>query len=221
MAYSFRSDTESIEVVSDRRPLMARYRAPKNIEDMRKEGKTKPRSPKVQPNETGFLTAAKKVTGILIAVFGLLAGYTWLSPQIYITANDPLNKDIFSSPFTLTNSSTFPIMNVETSCVVNKAKTERGSTEEGNKSSRYMLPITELESGDMSTTFCKDGLNIGKDDPYVFADVTISAEYRPAWAPFRKRKSVNFIETRDSGGKARWLPKSALSPSVVLKDWSR
>jgi hypothetical protein len=184
---------------------MSRYKAPGYINEMRRGER---RSANKERN--GFWKWAKKTSAVVFPILALLGGYRWFSPQIAIVANPPLTADIFSSPFTITNTSNFAVMNVTPSCVTTKTRSQKGNSIGNDDTYNYMPPIDELETGvGMSTIFCRSGIAFLKPatDPIVFADVTITVAYRPSWFPFTKHKVSRFIGLRDSDEKFRWLPK--------------
>jgi hypothetical protein len=188
---------------------MAKHKAPKRIRDMRKEGKAAP------PRIKGLAAlkaaigrvpkAAASAIGALVAVSGLLSGYALLTPQVTISATDPLDHSALSAPFIVTNSSLFTIYEIKTACNVEVLTSEgapRGQVRlAGANDSPWSQRFTELEPGEVASVRCFDPT--GNVD---YAVVAISGTYRPSWTWKKRTKLARFGTRLTSDGKIRWVP---------------
>jgi len=147
---------------------------------------------------------------VLLAVFSVLSAYTWLSPQISLTATSPLNGNALSAPFTVKNSSNFSIENVEASCGIISLSTSTQNSIDGLRTDFYMEPVPEMEPGESSSVYCGTDRGIHIGGSTLHADVILTTSYRASYAPWiKKTKSFRFITVTDSRASGvQWQPKA-------------
>jgi hypothetical protein len=169
---------------------MAKHKAPKHIREMRKEGKvTMPRKKGLAALKLAIGRFPKAVTsaiGILVTVSGLLSLYAMLVPQVTISATDPLDKSALSAPFNVTNSSLFTIYDIKTLCNVEDLNSQGG-------------PMGYVRFAGISVSPRSEAFT-------ELAIVSVSVNFRPSWAWWKKTKFARFETRFASDGKVRWVP---------------
>jgi hypothetical protein len=67
-----------------------------------------------------------------------------------------------------------------------------------------------MDAGDQDSVYCRLPILLG---PVAYGDVVISAQYRPAWAPFwKKYKGARFVTVKTDSGKLKWEPVALSRP---------
>jgi hypothetical protein len=139
---------------------------------------------------------------------------------VSISANDPLNLDALSAPFTVTNTSSFfTLTNVATGCDLRQMNYEGNVYLGQNRTDRYESDIPELLRGSQDTIYCEGDRLFKIEQPTLSGDVLIYIHYGLGVyfgnhlfrIPFvGKRSSAQFIIAKNSEGKVRWLPYGPL-----------
>jgi hypothetical protein len=128
-----------------------------------------------------------------------------LVPQVTISATDPLDKSALSAPFNVTNSSLFTIYDIKTLCNVEDLNSQGGPMGyvrfAGISVSPRSEAFTELAPGEVASIRCSDPTG-GEE----WAIVSVSVNFRPSWAWWKKTKFARFETRFASDGKVRWVP---------------
>lgn len=137
----------------------------------------------------------------VIGFLGILSGYALLIPKVTLTPSDTLDQSAMSAPFIATNSSLFAIYDVKVSCAVANSSSPKNSYVVGIDFRNYEPKVPEMDPGEAASIHCYDII------PNVrFADVTVSATYRPSFMWFDRTQSARFVTEFMSDGQIRWIP---------------
>jgi hypothetical protein len=164
----------------------------------------------------GRVPLAYKVIAWLVSAVGLgftvLSGIALLTPLVSITPTEVVNNAPFNSPFTVTNSSQFGLERITITCAIAQSETSKDFYVSGFDMTDRARDIPELDFGESTSINCP-APGTFQNDRYHMADVVVTANFRPMWAPWLTRtKSARFRTRLDDGGKMSWGPEAIHNP---------
>jgi hypothetical protein len=143
------------------------------------------------------------ISGTLAFVTVLTGLYRFFSFSVSVTPGEPLNQEILSAPFTITNTTAFfTLKNIVLSCYLLGEKFESGITMKAVNNKYYAYPIPELAPGGLDSLYCQN-LAGRPGDATENADVIVSVYYTTYFR--RKAESFRFITRTKSDGKLVWI----------------
>jgi hypothetical protein len=180
-------------------------KTPKAIRDRRKEERPKKKSQdKPSPGWDWKFGA-----GIVLAIAGLILGALGLQARPTVSLDQPLDpRDIFSSPFVISNDGALGLNDVDVYSYVVRAVDVNGNVNQNQAVDHYAPPAKRLDAGEKRTVPFR---SVAHDpNPLVSADVALIVDFTPSYLPFwNKERAYRFTTVVQANGRPRFVPQPA------------
>lgn len=150
-----------------------------------------------------FCSVWTYIVGFSVIV-GLIVSYYSMKPRISVLCKLPPNSNKpFPAPFEVHNQGNLSIYDVEFSCIIQKAITNKDS-EAYNLRTRIERPkIPVIKADEKSTFFC----TFFWQKNLVYADIAVEVKYKPKFL-WKKEKHFRYVTEKDARGHFDWSPRA-------------
>ncbi len=147
------------------------------------------------------------VVGFFATLLGAAASAYYFLPALDISLDSQYSYDLFSQPFIVTNNSPFSLYDIELMCALMEIRGERFSA--SHSAVERGDSADELARGESISTRC--GIHLPASDLF-YADIVISASFRPPLIWRKYHKGFRFVAERESNGEWHWFPRPLKKP---------
>jgi len=192
-------------------------RTPRDIRDRRQESHQQLKSqlePKIlrRTISKSWKIALGGIT-LVATILGVVTGYLTLVPKVSVSQNQPLDpKDLFSTPFVVTNEGPLGINDVQIRCLILDVRSG-GMTIQNIQTTSDELRVRSMETAERGTFPCRPRLT---DAPYDYAKVVFTVIFRPDFVPWHVTRFFGFRTLQDSDKRLLWYPEAQYE---IHKEW--
>ena len=192
-------------------------KTPQYIRDRRQESKQKVTAELESTPLRRTISRSWKIAlgGITLVAtsLGVVTGYLTLVPKVSVSQNQPLDpKDLFSTPFIVTNEGPLGINDVQIRCIILDVKSG-GLTIKNIQTTSEELKVSSMEIGERGTFPCGPRLT---NVPYDYAKVVFTVIFRPDFVPWHVTRFFGFRTLEDSEKRLWWYPEAQYQ---IHKEW--
>jgi hypothetical protein len=160
------------------------------------------------------LTTILKYFGIAISLvatpLGIVTGYLSLVPKVTIVESESLVPlEPFTAQFIISNEGPLGINSVGTVCNVSVVRYKDLPSWDisNNKIATPEMFKARMEVGERGTMECPFYKVINTNAPIIYAEVSMSVDFRPDFTWSHGQRTYRFVTKPDSSGRLHWFPQ--------------
>jgi hypothetical protein len=154
------------------------------------------------------ISKVKSVVAFVVVCLAFLGGWAVVRPDVRVEPYIQLDPSSpFSERFKVSNNGYFEIYDVDSSCGIISANTDKNQVFKNGLVDSGSGYRNVLGAGDSTTVDCPLSKYVRFDAKYVSAEIVFFVKYRPSWYMWHKRKMARFSGELDSEGHVQWVPR--------------